>query len=301
MELLQINAFDGKVITVNVWDKVEKAKGIVVISHGMAEHAERYEDFAHFLNENGYVVLAGNHRGHKYNNAGEKGMVEGDSYAQAVEDVNSVVVYAKQKYGKEVVLLGHSYGSFLSQRYIELYSSDIKACILSGTAHMKNPLISLGNMIASLQKTIFGPDKIGNLIDKMSFGAYNKPFEAQGQKFAWLSRDKEQVAKYEADEYCGYPLSIGFYSSFFKGVLKMYGEACDSIRKDIPLMIAIGGDDPVSNKSVLAKKLYDFYISKGLTKVEFKVYDGARHEILNETNKKEVYQDMLIFINKYFA
>lgn len=300
MELIQIDAFDGKIITVNIWDKVEKSKAVVVISHGMAEHAERYDDFAQFLNSNGYIVVAVNHRGHKYNNAGEKGIVDGDSYSQTVEDVNSLVVYSKQKYGKEVVLIGHSYGSFISQRFLELYSSDIKACVLSGTAYMKSGLISLGNTIASLQKAIFGPNKTGKLIDKMSFGAYNKPFEAQGQKFAWLSRDKEQVAKYEADEYCGYPLSIGFYSSFFKGILKMYGEASDKIRKDIPILIAVGAEDPVSNKAILAQKLYDFYVSKGISTVEFKKYEGARHEILNETNRQEVYADLVAFINKQF-
>jgi len=301
MDLLQLDAFDGKIISVNVWDKINNPKGAVVISHGMAEHAERYDDFATFLNSKGYVVLAGNHRGHKYNNAGEKGLVQGDSFSQTVEDVNSVIVYAKEKYGKKVVLLGHSYGSFISQRFLELHSADVKAVVLSGTAYMKNSLISLGKWIASLQKAILGPDKTGKLINKMSFGAYNKPFESQGQKFAWLSRDKAQVAKYEADEYCGYPLSIGFYVSFFNGVLNMYGESANNIRKDIPIMIAVGSDDPVSNQTELAKKLFDFYLEKGLTSVEYKVYEGARHEILNETNNTEVYEDIFSFIDKQFA
>lgn len=132
----------------------------------------------------------------------------------------------------------------------------------------------------------------------MSFGAYNKPFTAQGQKFAWLSRDKDQVAKYEADEYCGYPLSIGFYKSFFAGVMHMYGEAVDHANKALPIMIAVGSEDPVSNKSVLAKKLYDFYLEKGFSAVTYKVYNGARHEILNEINNKEVYADFLAFLDQ---
>ena len=301
MELIQLDAFDGKIITVNVWDNVDKAIGTVIISHGMAEHAGRYDDFARFLNENKYYVLAVNHRGHKYNNAGEKGMVKGDSYAQSIEDIHTLVTYAKEKYGKEVILFGHSYGSFLAQRYIELHSSDIKACVLSGTAYMKNALISMGRAIANLQRSILGPDKKGKLINTLSFGAYNKPFKEQKQQFAWLSRDKEQVEKYQNDEYCGYVLSLGFYSSFFNGLHTMYGSDADRIRKDIPILIAVGSDDPVSNNAALAHQLYDFYISKELKNVEIKVYENARHEILNEINRDEVYKDILTFINAQFA
>lgn len=298
MRSIKMDTFDGKRMNVNIWDDVTDIIGAVVISHGMAEHSERYDHFARFLNENGYVVLADDHRGHRYNNAGAKGVVDGDSFLQTVEDMRTVVEFAAKTYNTDVCLIGHSYGSFLSQRFIELYSGKIKACILSGTAHMKNPLIMAGNAIAGIQKAIFGGDKIGYFIDKLSFGAYNKPFEAQGQKFAWLSRDKEQVAKYEADEYCGYPMSIGFYKSFFSGVLNMYGEAINNVRKDFPILIAVGSDDPVSNKAALANKLYQFYLEKGFTNVTYKVYDGARHEILNETNKDEVYADFLAFLKK---
>lgn len=298
MRSIKMDTFDGKRMNVSIWDEVEEIKGAIVISHGMAEHSERYDDFANFLNKNGYVVLADDHRGHRYNNAGAKGIVDGDSYMQTVEDMRTLVEFAHKTYEKEVYLIGHSYGSFLSQRFIELYSTKIKACILSGTAHMKNPLIMAGNAIATVQYALFGPDKTGHLIDKMSFGAYNKPFEAQGQKFAWLSRDKDQVAKYEADEYCGYPLSIGFYKNFFKGLLSMYGEAIDNVDKDFPILIAVGSEDPVSNKSVLANKLYKFYLEKGFRSVQYKVYEGARHEILNETNKEEVYADFLAFLEQ---
>lgn len=297
MRSIKMDTFDGKRMNVSIWDEVADIKASVVISHGMSEHSERYDDFAQFLNKNGYVVIADDHRGHRYNNAGAKGIVDGDSFAQTVEDMRTLVEFAAKTYGKDVYLIGHSYGSFLSQRFIELYSTKIKACILSGTAHMKNPLIAMGNTIATAQQAIFGADKIGHLIDKMSFGAYNKPFMAQGQKFAWLSRDKDQVAKYEADEYCGYPLSIGFYKSFFNGVLKMYGEAINNVRKDFPILIAVGSEDPVSNRAVLANKLYQFYLEKGLTDVTYKVYEDARHEILNETNRHEVYEDFLAFLN----
>ena len=299
MKHKELRTFDDKINTVSVWDEVDNKIGAVVIVHGMAEHADRYDDFAKRLNREGYVVLADNHRGHKFNPDGERGIVAPDSFENSVRDIKSVVDYAKQTYGVGVALLGHSYGSFLSQRYLELYADTVVCCILSGTAYMKGALVGMGKIIAGLQRFFVGGEKTGKLIDKMSFGAYNKPFESQGQRFAWLSRDRKKVAEYEADEYCGYPLSIDYYYYFFRSIQKMYSDAVKSVPADLPILIAIGSDDPVSNKGVLAEKLYKFYLQNGLN-VELKVYPGARHEILNEINRAEVYNDFVAFIDKAF-
>lgn len=299
MKHMELRTFDDKINTVSVWDEVDNKIGAVVIVHGMAEHADRYDDFAKRLNREGYVVLADNHRGHKFNPDGERGIVAPDSFENSVRDIKSVVDYAKQTYGVEVALLGHSYGSFLSQRYLELYADTVVCCVLSGTAYMKGALVGMGKIIAGLQRFFVGGEKTGKLIDKMSFGAYNKPFESQGQRFAWLSRDRKKVAEYEADEYCGYPLSIDYYYYFFRSVQNMYSDAVKSVPAEMPILIAIGSDDPVSNKGVLAEKLYKFYLQNGLN-VELKVYPGARHEILNEINRAEVYNDFVAFIDKAF-
>ncbi|HHU42722.1 MAG: alpha/beta hydrolase [Bacillota bacterium] len=295
MKQVLMDTFDKKKISVNIWDKVENIKGAIVISHGMAEHPDRYDDFAKFMNKSGFVVVADDHRGHRFSAAGEKGQVDGDSFTQTIKDMDMLVEYAKATYNAEVTLLGHSYGSFLSQAYLEKYSNKLKGVVLSGTAYMKSPLLASGLVIASMQNLLFGPDKPGKLIDKLSFGAYNKPFESQGQKFAWLSRDPKQVEKYEKDPYCGYVMSIGFYRSFFKGIMGMYGEDAKNINKKLPILIAVGSDDPVSQNARLANKLYEFYKKLGLN-VEYKVYEGARHEILNETNNAEVYEDFKKFI-----
>ena len=301
MKQLTIKAFDDTDIGIDVWDEVENPVGIVQISHGMAEHPDRYDDFARFLNKRGYIVAADDHRGHRRGAInGQNGMTYGDSWNQTLEDMNTLLDYLKETYGLPVFLLGHSYGSFLSQRFVELHSDKLVGCILSGTAYMKTFLVGMGKCIAATQALFLGEDKMGKLIDKLSFGAYNKPFVDQGQQFAWLSRDKEQVAKYEADENCGYVLCIGYYLSFFKGVRKNYGKDAKTIRKDFPLMIAVGSDDPVSNKAVLATRLNDFYLGLGL-KPEYKVYPGARHEILNEINNAEVYEDFGKFIDSAFA
>ena len=300
MKQIKMDTFDNQKINVDIWDEVENIIGGVVISHGMAEHPDRYDDFALYLNKMGFVVVADDHRGHRFSAAGENGRVNGDSFNQTIKDMDMLVDYVKSTYNVEVALLGHSYGSFLSQAYLERYSNKLKGIVLSGTAYMKSPLVGMGLAIASVQKLFLGPDKVGNMINNMSFGAYNKPFEEQGQDFAWLSRDKEQVDKYEKDPNCGYALSIGFYQSFFKGVLKMYGKDALNINKKVPIFIAVGGNDPVSNQAKLADKLLKFYLDLGLN-AELKVYDGARHEILNEINNDEVYNDIGEFIKGIFA
>ena len=301
MKKIELKAFDNATIGIDLWDEVESPKGCVQISHGMAEHPDRYDDFAKFLNANGYIVAADDHRGHRRGAInGENGMVYGDSWGQTLEDMDTLCDYLKETYQLPVFLLGHSYGSFLSQRFVELHSDKLCGCILSGTAHMKNALIAMGLCIAAMQKCFLGGDKKGNLINKLSFGAYNKPFVEQGQEFAWLSRDKEQVAKYEEDPDCGYVLCIDYYYSFFNGAMHMYGKDAKTIRKDFKIMLACGSDDPVSSQAKQVKKLNGFYKKLGLSP-EMKIYEGARHEILNETNKDEVYADFLAFINSVFG
>lgn len=297
MKNITLKAFDETDIGIDLWDEVESPIGCVQISHGMAEYPDRYDDFAKYLNGKGYIVAADDHRGHRRGAVnGENGMVYGDSWNETIDDMKVLCDYLKETYKLPVVLLGHSYGSFLSQCFIERYSDKLAGCVLSGTAHMKNGLLAMGKMISGCQKAFGLGQKKGKLINKLSFGAYNKPFVEQGQEFAWLSRDKEVVAKYEADPNCGYVLCIDYYYYFFKGVMNMYGADAKTIRKDFPIMIACGSQDPVSNQSALAKKLDAFYKDLGLNPV-LKIYEGARHEILNEINKDEVYADMGSFID----
>lgn len=300
MKKLTIKGKDNFDIGIDLWDEVENPIGCVQISHGMAEHPDRYDDFAKFLNSNGFIVAADDHRGHRrgaYN--GVKGLVNGDSWNQTIDDLDCLCDYLKNTYNLPILLFGHSYGSFLSQCFIERYSDKLVGCVLSGTSHMKNALTKTGKCVAGLMKTLQGGSKPGKLIDKLSFGEYNKPFLDQGQEFAWLSRDKEQVQKYIDDEDCGYVLCNDYYYYFLKGIQKLYGKDAESIRKDFPILIAVGSKDPVSSNAKNAYKLCDFYKKIGLNP-QMKVYEDARHEILNETNNKEVYNDILNFIKGCF-
>lgn len=291
-----MDTYDGKKLHVNIWDEVKVPKGAVLIAHGMAEHSGRYDDFAKYLNLAGYIVVAEDERGNG-KTVQTPGVVYGDSFHETLEDKRMLINYITAEYGLKTFLFGHSYGSFIAQEFLEHYSRKIVGVVLSGTSFIKTAQTTLGLIVAAVQRSLFGSTKPAKFIAKTSFGAYEKKFEKTPN--CWLTRDKHEVAKYQADPMCGQVMSLGFYHSFFKHAQTLYGYAAGRIRKDIPILIAGGSEDPVSNFAKGAKKLYDFYNELGLD-VTMKIYDGARHEILNEKNKTEVYSDVLEFIDEAF-
>lgn len=299
----KFTSFDGTVLQCYIWNDVKNPKGVVQISHGMAEHARRYDNFATFLNRNGYIVYADDHRAHgltstKQSTKGVKGYHKGDIYMDTVKDEIAITDYLAEKYGLPVVYLGHSYGSMLGQRYIEMPNKSCGA-VLCGSANMKGAVLGVGSSIANMQYALLGGEKEGKLLNSLSFGSYNAKFKKDKTPFAWLSRDKEQVKKYIFDEQCGYTMSIAFFKFFFQGLKSSYkSDNLAGIDKNKPVAIFSGAQDPVGGAGKLVKKLYDMYKNLGVKDVTMKLYDGARHEILNETNNAEVYADFLAAIEK---
>ncbi len=298
MKELYLDTFDGYKLYVRVWDEVKEPRGAVLLAHGMAEHIGRYDDFATYLNNAGYVVIGDDERGHR-NSTPVLGVVQGDSYNQTIEDKKMLCEYIAQEYNLPIVLFGHSYGSFVSQGFLERHSKYIKGCVLCGTSYMKTFLMTLALGISTIMSSLIQADKPAKLIEKLSFGSYSNAFPEE-TPFNWLSRNMDNVANYEADPACGITMSMGFYQSFFAGVNKLYTEEkLATIDKKLPILITVGEKDPVSNMSKNAMRLYDYYLSHGLN-VTYKVYRDDRHEILNEVDKDIVYKDILDFINNCF-
>ncbi len=299
----KFQSFDGTVIQCYLWDNVRNPKGVVQISHGMAEHARRYDDFANFLNQNGYVVYADDHRAHgmtstKQSTKGVKGYHKGDIFFDTVKDECAITAMLKDRYGVPVIYLGHSYGSMLGQRYIE-ECKDYTAAVLSGSAMMKGAILTGGAALAGLQYKLHGGEKTATFLDKMSFGSYNKPFKSEKVNFAWLSRDRETVKKYNLDEQCGYVMSIAFFNFFLNGLKQSYTKQnLAKIDLNKPIAIFSGDKDPVGGNGKLVTKLYEQYKNLGVKNLSCKLYPDARHEILNEINRAEVYNDFLARINE---
>ena len=302
MKTEKFKSFDGTVLQCYLWDNVRNAKGVVQISHGMAEHARRYDDFANYLNQNGFIVFADDHRAHgmtstKQSAKGVKGYHKGNIYFDTVQDECAITKMLKDRYNLPVIYLGHSYGSMVGQRYIE-ECKDYTGAVLSGSAMMKGAILSTGAAVANLQYKTLGGEKTGKLLDKLSFGNYNKPFKADKIPFAWLSRDKEQVKKYILDEQCGNVMSIAFFKFFLCGLKESYKkENLAKIDVNKPIAIFSGDKDPVGGNGKLVNKLYNQYKTLGVKDLSLKLYPDARHEILNEVNRAEVYADFLARIN----
>ena len=279
------------------WEAADP-KCALVISHGMAEHPERYDDVAQFLSGKGITVYAINQMGHGFHAEIPGHMKKGD-FDKCVSNLSELVEIAKEETGKDVFLLGHSMGSFISQLYIERFHN-IKGLILSGSSAATS-VMKMAKPIASLVCT-FSKDtsRPSNFMNNMSFGSYNKAIENPKTPFDWLSRDEAQVQKYIDDPLCGYVCSQSFFREMAGGFAVMAQPSeLAKIDKDLPIFIHGGSKDPVSD---LGKGLYALekqYKDLGVKDVTLTVYPEARHEIYNELNKQEVYDNTLAFIKAH--
>ncbi len=296
MKNLYIKGFDGEKIYCYIWDNVKKPKGIIQIFHGMAEHAKRYENFAKFLNKQGYIVFADDHRGHGKTAKDKLGTYKGkDIFFDTLRDEIFFSKVLKKKYKLPLYIFGHSYGSFIAQEYITQCSLYDKA-IICGSALMKGRAdVKFGLMLA-WQLKMFASHKPAKLIEKINFSSYQKLVK----KGSWLNSDGKEVKKYYADKFNGYALSNKFYFNMFNAFRHIYKKsAIKNIPKEKPVFLIAGENDPVGNMSKSVKDLYKFYKSIGLKEIKIKIYKNARHEILNEPKiKSTVYKDVLSFIKK---
>lgn len=277
--------------------------GIVQISHGMSEEANRYERFATFLNNNGYIVYINDHRGHgnsakSIDHIGK--LANKDSINCIVKDLYKLTCIIKEE-NKDlpIILFSHSMGSFASQKYIMEYGSEIDGVILSGTNGMHGIEIDLGLIVAKFMCKLKGRDKKAYLIDKLVFGGFNKKFKPNKTEFDWLSRDEKEVKKYVDNEKCGVVFSNGYFYDLFNLFKEIRNiNNIEKVDKNLPIYIFAGDKDPVGKFGKGIKKLYKNYKKVGIKDVEFKLYRDGRHEMLNEINNQEVMKDTLKWMNK---
>lgn len=272
-------SFDKKQIFVYEWTDVPAPRGVVQIAHGMEEHAGRYETFARELNALGYAVVADDHRGHGDTDPETLGYAAGDMFADTVEDMAGIAQHFRQKFaGLPYVLFGFSYGSFLTQAFIERHAGLLDGAVIAGSSKQKGGMVRMGGMVAALGCAFKGESAPAKLIDRLVFGGYDKKF-ADGE---FLSTDKENNERYYADPYCGFKCSYNFYRSFFKGLKGLYTkENAAGLVRELPLLLIAGAEDAVGGREGVGR-LYDFYKKQGVARVELELIEGSRHEFLNE-------------------
>ncbi|WP_195946023.1 alpha/beta hydrolase [Paraclostridium bifermentans] len=281
----------------------ENINGIVQISHGMSEESSRYKRFANYLTDNGYIVYINDHRGHgkSAENINRIGILaQKDGIHCIVKDLNKLTKIIKaENNGLPIFLFSHSMGSFAAQKYIIDYSEDIDGVILSGTNGLHGIEVDLGFLVAKVMSKIQGREKKAYLIDKLAFGGFNKKFKPNKSEFDWLSRDFKEVEKYIENEYCGVVFSNGYFYDLFKLFKEIRNiNNLKKINSKLPIYIFAGDKDPVGKFGKGVTKLYENYKKVGIENVEFKLYSGGRHEMLNEINKDEVINDTINWIKQ---
>ena len=304
---------DGTKLFLYQWTPEQEPKAVVHIVHGMAEHAFRYRRLAEKLTAAGIEVWAADQRGHgktadlKVNQPGRGGLLghcaDGYGFEFVIKDIHFLNREINKK-GRNipVFLLGHSWGSFIAQSYIEEYSGDllINGCILSGTKGPGDIKVKTGAPFLSFIAAIKGQRKTSRIVWSIADGVYNNFFKPNRTEFDWISRDNAEVDKYAADPLCGFLCSSGFYRDLSKLLNQIHSaESIAKINRLLPVYVFCGSADPVGDMGKSPTVLVDEYRNLGIKDLEFVLYPGARHELLNETNRDEVMDNLLSWINKH--
>lgn len=282
-------------------ENIKKPKAVIQIAHGMAETAQRYETFAKVLTKNGYIVYINDHRGHGktakiIENVGH--LAEKEGFRCLVEDMYTLTnIIKKENEDLPIYLFGHSMGSFASQRYIMDYSNNLSGLILCGSNGKQGIILNLAHLIINREIKKYGRRSKSNKINNLIFGG-EIIRRNEKTKFDWLSRDKEQVEKYINDPFCGVVCSCGFFYDLVQGLKEI--EDKENLKKvplDIPIYIISGDKDPIGKNGNGVLRLRDRYIKLGVKDVTCKLYKDGRHELLNEINREEVFEDIICWLN----
>lgn len=311
---MQIKSFfqtmrDGTKIKVNKWipDDEVAVKGVLVLHHGLAEHSMRYDRFGSILSENGYILIAHDVRGHgataenaEANKCGRFGQLsDKDGFNKVVDDLYEIVISAKAEYSNlKVFVMGHSFGSFVTQRFIEKYGHQVEGCILCGTSYMPQYFTHAGHALAWIVRTFTGKTRCSKFLASLSFDGYSKRIEDKFSPNAWISANKLNVEMYDMDNWCGISLTNSFFTDLLYG-LNQIGKKKNiaAIRKNLPVFFIYGSEDPVGDYGKSIKTLYGLYEKTGIKNLAIKEYVGDRHEILNEDDKETVEADIINFLS----
>lgn len=280
------------------------ARAVVQIAHGIAEHVERYDEFMTFLAGKGFVVAANDHLGHgkSYKTEAEKGLfTEAPGWNTAVADMAKLHDLMVQDYpGLPYIIFGHSMGSFLARTYIIDYPDKFDLVILSGTGNQGSAMITAGCLMADFFCRKNGAKAVGNELSKIAFGSYLNKIPDHRTEYDWLSRDEAIVDRYIADDDCGFTAKNGLYRDMMHGI-KYITNKKNIAKMDVskPVYFMSGAEDPVGDYGKGVEKAYKAFCDAGCKDVMIRLYPGGRHEMLNELNKADVYQDVLDWIESH--
>lgn len=286
------------------WTPEQEPTAVIQIVHGITEHAERYDQFARYLNKKGYLVVAEDHMGHGQSAqlGSTKGYFHGGWFT-GVEDTCALLRMTREEFPElPYILLGQAMGSFMVRTILCAYPDiGISGTIICGTCWMPDAVVRFGQKTASLVCKGIGEEKPSETLRKLVFGGNNRKVERPRTTHDWLTRDAVIVDAYNADPMCGFTASCGLIRDMMGGIAyNQKKENLERMKKDMPVLFLGGGDDPVGSYGKGVRQAAEEFQAVGMENVTVKIYPLCRHEVLNEINRAEVFRSVNIWIRENF-
>ena len=274
--------------------------GVIQIVHGITEHIGRYEEFASYMANLGYIVVGNDHLGHGKSIITDKPKMyigKLGSWDYLVKDIHTLYELISEEHKLPTYLIGFSLGSFVSRHYLIDYNPNYQKAILVGTGIQLGLVLNILKMIVKGEVKKIGEENTSKFIKDLSFGTYNKQIKDTKTDCDWLTSSEEEINKYLNDPLVGKDITGSLFYELLDGMV--YTSKLSNIKKmkDLPILLLSGLDDPVGSKGNGVKKLESIY-KKNNIDVTLKLYEGKRHDLFHETNKLEVFKDIEEYIKK---
>lgn len=280
------------------WKPKGEVKAVLQICHGMVEYMNRYDEFADFLCGKGYYVVGNDHLGHgkSIQSKKEYGFFN-EKYGNAclLGDVHTLRQRILKKYPNvPYFMLGHSMGSTLVRQYIQMYGNGLHGVVMIGVVSDEKPgMLRIAKRLCRVLAVFKGWHYRSEFLDNLAIGRYNKCYKHARTRADWVTSDTERLDDYVADPLCSFVFTVNAYYHMFSGMLKMQRkENVYMIPKTLPMLVAAGSEDPVGDFGKGVRKVYEKYKAAGIQDVSLRLYAGDRHELLNETDRRQIYLDL---------
>lgn len=285
------------------WVPGGEVRAVLQICHGMTEHIGRYSEFAEYLTERGFYVVGHDHLGHG------KSVQDEDCYGYfhetkgndyVVGDIHKLRWWTKKHYPQvPYFMLGHSMGSFLLRQYLVSYSEGLAGAIVMGTGYHSRAEMTVGQTVCRGVAAVKGWKYRSKVINAIGFGGFNRRFSPCETDKDWLTTDTEKRDAYINDPYCSFIFTVNGYYHMFGGMKFIEKrENIDKICKNLPLLLVSGEDDPVGAFGKGVRKVHQEYVDAGIENIELRLYEGDRHELLNERDRQKVFEDCYLWMQE---
>jgi alpha-beta hydrolase superfamily lysophospholipase len=298
-----VTAQDGAALFTHRWLPDGEVRGVALVVHGIADHGARFAGLAEALTAAGFAVYAYDQRGHGRTAGEGERMVFADEggWQKVVDDVGSAAELARSEHPSlPFFLIGHSMGSTIVRDYVIRGSDDLTGLVISGPVVDVPAKRVAATLFAKSLAAVRGQRHASQLLDTVAFGQYNNNWKPARTKFDWISRDEAVVDAYVADPWCGEVATTGLWLDFVPAIARVNDPAqVAKVRKDLPVLLLAGDQDPVGEGVKGIRHARETYASAGVTDVTATIYPGARHEVFNETNREQVFADLVAWLEAH--